>query len=88
MRLLNCYIQMLPVIKAEESLAAYQVGVCAGGPKSKRQAQQMKRQVKDWQKTMMRHSGRSTVRRPVSAGDMKAVMAGFGISVKEVPARG
>ncbi len=72
---------MLPVIKAEESLLQYQAVTCGVGPKSKKQAHQMKKQVRDWIKTMNKFSGKSATRKATSFEDMKAAMAAMGIKV-------
>ena len=82
---LNCYVSMLPVIKAEESLLRYQAMTCGVGPKSRSQAQQMKKQVREWIKTMNRYSGRAKIRKAASFEDMKLAMAAMGIKVKELP---
>lgn len=81
--MLNCYIQMLPVIKAEESLLTYQAVTCGVGPKSKSQAHQMKKQVREWVKTMGRYSKPVKANRAGSFEDMKAMLSGMGIRVKE-----
>lgn len=78
---LRCYIEMLPVIKAEESLLQYQAVACGVGPKSKTQAHQMKRQVRDLVKTMNRYSSKTATRRATSFEDMQAAMASMGIKV-------
>lgn len=83
MKMLNCYIQMLPVIKAEESLLHYQAVTCGVGPKSKRQAQQMKKQVREWIKIMGRYSEQARARRAGSFEDMKIMLRSMGIKVKE-----
>lgn len=80
--MINCYIQMLPVIKAEESLLNYQAVTCGVGPKSKRQAGQMKKQVREWIKTMGRYTKRAKVNKAASFEDMKMILEGMGIRVK------
>lgn len=86
-RALNCYLQMIPVIKADESLRFYQAMACGSGAKSKRQASQIRRQVQEWIKTSRRYSDGGSIRRPKNAEEMRAVMAALGITVKEVPRR-
>lgn len=80
MKILNCYIEMLPVIKAEESLLRYQAMACGVGPKTKRQAHQMKKQVREWVKTMGRYSGRA--KQKMGFEGMKAALESMGIRVK------
>lgn len=87
-KMINCYIKMLPVIKAEESLLAYQAAVCGAGPKSKKQAHQMKKTVRDWVRTMGRYSPKAATRKAGSFEDMKAMLAGMGIRVKVAEAKG
>jgi|CXWL01.1.fsa_nt_gi hypothetical protein len=81
-RKVNCYIEMLPVIKAEESLLRYQATVCGVGPKNKRQAQQMKKQVQEWVKTMGRYSKKAKTNKAASFEDMKLMLQSMGIRVK------
>lgn len=76
---------MLPVLKADESLRLYQATACGTGPRNKRQAGQIRRQVQDWIKVTRRYSQRDTTRRPMNADEMRAAMAGLGIKVTEVP---
>ena len=80
--MVNCYIQMLPVIKAEESLLAYQSMSCGVGPKTKPQARQMKKQVREWIKTMGRYSNKAKTNKAASFEDMKAMLESMGIRVK------
>lgn len=80
-KFLRCYIEMLPVIKAEESLRSYQAVACGVGPKSKKQAHQMKKQVRDWIKTMSKYSSKPATRKAASFEDMQAAMAAMGIKV-------
>lgn len=80
--MLNCYIQMMPVIKAEESLLAYQATSCGVGPKSKPQARQMKQQVREWIKTMGRFSAQAKSKKAASFEEMKLMMEAMGIRVK------
>lgn len=87
LRALNCYLQMIPVIKAEEALRFYQAIACGSGAKSKRQASQIRRQVQEWIKTSRRYSDGGAIRRPKNAEDMRTTMAALGILVKEVPRR-
>ena len=82
-RKMNCYVAMLPVIKAEESLRVYQATACGVGPKSRAQASQMKQQVKEWVRTMQRYSGRPRPAKPKNATDMRAALAAMGIKLKE-----
>ncbi len=82
LRRLNCYISMLPVIKAEESLLNYQATTCGMGPKNKGQARQMKKQVQEWVKTMNRYSKKAKVNKAASFEDMKAILESMGIRVK------
>ena len=81
-RIINCYISMLPVLKAEESLLRYHSVVCGVGPKSKKQAQQMKKQVQEWIKTMGRYSKKAKTNKAASFEDMKLMLEGMGIRVK------
>lgn len=81
-KMLSCYIQMLPVIKAEETLLRYQAVSLGMGPKSKRQVPQMKRQVRELVRTMQRFSGRPKANRAASFEDMQVVLASMGIKVK------
>lgn len=73
---------MLPVIKAEESLLNYQSVLCGVGPKSKKQAQQMRAMVKEWIKTMGRYSKQVKAKKAGSFEDMKAMLESMGIKVK------
>lgn len=82
MKVINCYIQMLPVIKAEESLLQYQAMTCGVGPKNKRQAGQMKKQVREWIKTMGRYSKKVKTNKAGSFEEMKAMLESMGIRVK------
>lgn len=73
---------MMPVLKAEESLLAYQATACGVGPRSNGQKQQMKRQVREWVKTMQRFTGKPRPQRPSSLDDMRAVVSAMGIKVR------
>ena len=85
--MVNCYVQMLPVIKAEESLLSYQATSCGVGPKTKAQARRMKKQVREWIKTMGRYSNKARPNKAASFEEMKAMMESMGIRVKTAEAR-
>lgn len=74
---------MLPVIKAEETLLAYQAARLGAGPKSRSQASQMKQQVRELVRKMNRYSEKQRPRKASSQSDMEAAMASFGIKVKK-----
>ncbi len=73
---------MLPVIKAEESLLSYQAVTCGVGPKSKRQAGQMKKMVREWIKTMGRYSPKSRAKKAANFEEMRAMLESMGVKVK------
>jgi hypothetical protein len=87
-KMLNCYISMMPVIKAEESLLLYQATACGVGPRNRAQSYQMRKQVREWVKTMRRFSGQQApTRKAKDFEEYKAALAGMGLRVKEA-ARG
>lgn len=81
-KILNCYIAMMPVIEAKETLLNYHAVTCGVGPKSKKQAQQMKKQVREWIKTMSRYSKKVKTNKAASFEEMKAMLESMGIRVK------
>jgi hypothetical protein len=81
--MLDCYVKMLPVIKAEETLLSYQAARLGAGPKSRGQAQQMKRQVRELVRKMSRYSEKARPHRASSFEDLQRTMPGFGIKVKK-----
>lgn len=84
MRALICYLEMMPVIKAEESLMSYQVAACGAGPKNKKHARQIRQQVREWSKTMRRYSNKPKAQRAASFEEMQALMASMGVRMKNV----
>ncbi len=81
-RILKCYTAMLPVIKAEESLLMYDSVACGVGPKTKKQAQQIKKQIRDLVKIKGRYSKKAKTDKAASFEDMKAILESMGIRVK------
>lgn len=84
-RLLLAYIDMMPVIQAQESLRTYEAFACASSGLSKSGAQQARRIIARLQRQASGPAGIQFVRRgpPVNPANLAAM----GIGYVEVPKR-
>lgn len=80
-RIIGCYVKMLPVIKAEESLRWYQAMACGAGAKNKKQGQQMRKIVREWIKTMNRYAATQKAKKAANLEEATAMLSAMGIRV-------
>lgn len=80
--LLSAYMEMIPVLTAQESLRRYEENVFGSGNYAKREEYHVKNTIRAWKKDANRFVRRS---RNVTAGEAKSKLASIGIPIITVP---